>query len=183
MSGDVTKRALEMFEQNYSRLRVAMELGETVENVNWLWENYLEFSGKKGAQAVPRSGGQESQPGGRVRRHVGQDTPPPGVNYEWYLRSRPRESLDANELSDLLYAERVDARKALYEEKQRAVVAERAAIAVGDVQVGAVVDVEALLARAGDSLTVAEREFLKVVEACRDHERRMGTAQGIPLPT
>lgn len=55
VSGEVTKRAFEMFEQGHSRLRVVMELREPVENVDWLWEKYLEFSGKKAAEPARRS--------------------------------------------------------------------------------------------------------------------------------
>ena len=55
VSGAVTKRAFEMFEQNYSRARVAIELGETVENVNWLYDQYRDMSGRVSADRTSRA--------------------------------------------------------------------------------------------------------------------------------
>jgi len=49
VSGVITKRAFEMFERGESRSCVAIEFGEPVENVNWLHENWLAMSGRKGA--------------------------------------------------------------------------------------------------------------------------------------
>jgi hypothetical protein len=55
VSGTLTKRAFEMFERGDSRACVAIELGEPVENVNWLHENWLAMSGRKAAQ-IPSAG-------------------------------------------------------------------------------------------------------------------------------
>jgi hypothetical protein len=171
-----------MFEQGQSRLRVLMELGEAPENVDWLWEKYLEYSGKKAPEAGRRSVSQASQASSPAAR--GKEPPALEVNYEWYLRSRPREALDASELSDLVYLEETDARKALYDKRERAVVAERAGssgLSVG-VSVAAPLDVNALRARPRGSLTLAERELVEVVELDAERERRSYVARGLAPP-
>ena len=170
VSGATTKRAFEMFEQKYSRARVTIELGEPIENVNWLHENYLAMSGKAVAPAAQRAAG-----GGAVAAVT-----PRREEYvvrsidENELRSRPRRLLNDMDLDLLQWIEKDDAERALLEEKRRAVRAERAASGADVTQT---IDEVELRARPRESLTPAERELVEIIETLFDEESRSRTAR------
>jgi hypothetical protein len=80
--------------------------------------------------------------------------------------------------------EETDARKAIYEQRERAVLAERAG--ASDLSAGASVaaplDMKALRARPRDSLTLAERELVEVIEWDAERERQAYMARGLAPP-
>jgi hypothetical protein len=159
----ITRRAFEMFERNENRARVAMELGEPVENVNWLYEQYLVMSGKMSAE--------------QARRAVqgGPPTPEPRRNAVRAREVDPRDlaarrhTLDPVDRELLQWIEKSDAQKKVYEERRQAVVAERsAATAPGHVPIE--VNDEEIAARPREMLTDAERSYREILDVLQAEE-------------
>jgi DNA-binding transcriptional MerR regulator len=172
VSGVNTKRAFEMFEQNYSRARVVIELGESVENVDWLNERYLVMSGKMNAEAAQR-----------LVRGVGVPTAPtreerPAAREisDAEILAAPIALLDETDRARRKWIGQINARKQRYEEAWRAVLAERVA-ATPTRDVGAqTMDDEELRARPRESLTRAESELVVLIEEERDRDRPFRSA-------
>jgi hypothetical protein len=168
VSGVLTRRAFEMFDRNESRARVCMELGEPIENVNWLYENYLVLSEKMTLEAA--------------RRFVRGGTPPAATRREEFvarsvdpteLASR-RGRLDAADRALLEWIEQSDAQKRVHDEKRQAVLAERAASSPTNDGNAVPLDVddEEIAARPRDSLTPAERELRDIIDQLKEEEAR-----------
>jgi hypothetical protein len=112
VSGPATKRAFEMFEKGESRARVTMEIEETVENVNWLYEQWLAMSGRQSARPVESAGG-----GARPSSALAPQRPPkePHWTSPEDILARPRETWTESDCEMIRVLEEIDERKRRFE--------------------------------------------------------------------